>query len=142
MTGVRSLVWIGLAIAGLAAVWILLVDAPFSHDVRIDASDPWAIGNSEGAFAYAGQAITVLEGSARLRFNPLTADGLLEFELLPNEALLGLLGNEPSEESIVLRTRLERADGFWIDRTVHGDSGVGDSRLPEIPAQYAGSGEF
>jgi len=135
----RALFWIGLA-ASLAAVWLILV--LFPSDVRFDADNPLAVGNSEDAFAYVGEGVHTIEGTATLRIDTDMNSGILEVTLSPDEALAALLDSASPEYSVVLRMRIERANNVWMDRTVHGDTGIGDSRLPETYALYAGSGSF
>ena len=138
----RGLFWIGVAVAVLAAAWLVLTLVPFSSDVRFEAETPWVVGNSEDAFAYAGEGVRTIEGTATLRLDPNMNSGILEVTLLPDEALAALLDGANSEYSAVLRMRIERADNVWIDRTVHGDTGIGDSRLPETNVLYASFGSF
>lgn len=142
MTSARSLFWMSLVGAGLAVAWLLLVLLPSSSDVRYEAQEPWAVGNTEDAFAYAGGGVPVIQGTANLRLDPDSGKGILEFDLLPDDALTALIDDEMPKRSIVLRMKLERADGVWSDQTIHGHSGTGDSRLPETHALYAGSGRL
>lgn len=142
MIDARSLLWMGLVAAGLAAAWLLLAVIPLSGDIRFEAQEPWSVGTAEDAFAYAGEGVRAIQGTAALRIDPITSGGILEFDLSPDEALTALLDGEMPERSIVLRMRLAGADAVWIDRTVHGDSEIGESRLPAIHALYAGSGRF
>ena len=65
---------------------------------------------------------------------------MIGFSLLPDAALSPLLGELSSESSITLR--LDRANAVWTDRAIHGDTGLGDSRLPVTRAHFAGSGVF
>ena len=64
----RSLFWIGVAAVALAAAWLVIV--PIFRDVRFEAENPWAIGNSEDAFAYAGEDVHTISGTAILRIDP------------------------------------------------------------------------
>ncbi len=142
MIDARSLFRMGLVAIGLAAAWLLLVVIPLSGDIRYEAQEPWSVGTAKEAFAYAGEGVRAIQGIAALRIDPNTSRGILEFELSPDEALTALLDDETLERSFVLRMRLGGADAVWIDRTVHGDSEIGESRLPAIHALYAGSGRF
>lgn len=142
MINARSLFWVGLVAAGLAAVWFLLVFIPLSGDIRYEAHGPWAVGTADDAFAYAGEGVRVIQGTAALQIDPNTFGGILEFDLSPDDALAALLDDEIPERSIMLRLRLAGADAVWTDRTIHGDSAIGDSRLPETYILYAGSGRF
>lgn len=139
----RTDFWIVLAAVAFAAAWVFLVIVPSPAEyVRFEVKHPWAIGTSEDAFAYAGEDVHIIQGTASLRIDPDMEGSVLEIELLPDEALAAFLDGENPEHSIVLCMQLERADNIWVDRPVHGDSGIGDSRLPEILALYAGSGSF
>jgi hypothetical protein len=56
---------------------------------------------------------------------------------------LALLGEPQSAGQIVLvRMHLGQSDDIWADRIAHGDSGIGESHLPETHTQYGGSGEI
>ena len=138
----RSAFWIGLVAVGLAAAWIFLVVVPFSNDLRFEADTPWLIGNSEDAFDYAGVEARVIQGTAILQIDPHTRSGMIEFDLLPDEALAAFLGALLPKNSVVLRMQLDHADAIWTDQIIHGDSEIGDSRLPETLALHAGVGPF
>ncbi len=142
MIDARSLLWMGLVAAGLAAAWLLLAVIPFSDDIRYEAQEPWSVGTAEDAFAYAGEGVRAIQGTAALRLDPNTSGGILEFDLSPDEALTALFDDVTPKRSFVLRMQLGRADAVWIDRTVHGDSEIGESRLPATHILYAGSGRF
>ncbi|MFC2078980.1 hypothetical protein ACFLSZ_03270 [Candidatus Bipolaricaulota bacterium] len=138
----RNLFWLGLAAAALVAAWLLAVIVPFFGNVRFDGEDPWAVGSIEDPFAYAGEGVRTIEGTAALRIDPNSTNGILEIELLPDEALAVVLAGQLPERSVVLRLQLRNATTLWADRSIHGDSGIGDSRLPAIHALHAGSGKF
>lgn len=139
--------WIGFAGALLVAAWLLRPDHhPFSQQlegsIQYEAWGPWAIGDENNAFAYAGKGVRVIEGTARLQLDPDTERGLLECTLSPDPALARLTGDDETGHSVVLRMAIEHADDVWMDRTIHGDTRVGDSRLPGTFATLAGSGTF
>lgn len=138
----RTLFWIGLAVAAIAAAWLVVAPVLIVPNDLFDAATPLAIGGSEDAFDYAGEAIRTLEGSARLIVDPKTANGSLKITLMPNEALDTILSSKSAGRGITLRLDLRHAIALWTDRQVHGDSGIGDNRLPETYALYAGSGDF
>lgn len=142
MIDTRGLFWMALVAAGLAAAWFLLVFIPLSGDIRYEAHGPWAVGTAEDAFAYAGEGMRVIQGTAALQIDPNTSGGILEFDLSPDEALTALLDDEMPKRSIMLRMRLADSDDVWTDRTIHRGSEIGDSRLPETYILYAGSGRF
>jgi hypothetical protein len=134
--------WIGLAVAAVAAAWIVLGPTLVAPIEQFDATTPWVIGNSEDAFDYAGETIRILEGSVQLLVNPETANGALKIALAPNESLDVILSGQSPKHDITLRLDLRHAIAVWINRQVHGDSGIGDNRLPGTFALYAGSGDF
>ena len=139
----RTDFWIGLAAVAFAAAWIFLLILPsLTEYVRFEAENPWAIGNSEDAFAYAGEGVHIIQGTASLDIDRDIEGGIFEIELSHYAALAAFLDGENPQHSIVLRMRIEHADDVWADRPIHGHSGIGDSRLPEILALYAGSGSF
>lgn len=138
----RTLFWVGLVAAALAAAWFVVVINPFSSELRFEAKHPWVIGNEEDPFAYAGDILHPVDGTVLLRMDQKSASGLLEVKLRPDGALLPWLNADSPNQSLMLRIRFAQADENWRDRTVHGNSEVGESRLPEIHAQLAGSGSF
>jgi hypothetical protein len=71
----RTLFWIGLAVAVVAAAWLVLSLVPMPSNVHYEAANPWEIGNSEDAFDYAGEDAQLIEGTARLRFDLSTPRG-------------------------------------------------------------------
>jgi hypothetical protein len=140
--------WIGLAGALLVAAWLLRQDhhtflQQLEGSIQYEAWGPWAIGDEGDAFAYAGKRVRAIEGTASLRFDPDTGRGLLECTLAPDPDLVSrLTGDGETEHSVVLRMAIDHADYVWTDRTIHGDTRVGDSRLPGTFATFAGSGTF
>lgn len=138
----RTLFWIALAVAAVAAAWLVLGPILAVQLEQFDAASPWVIVDSEDAFDYAGETVRILEGSARLLVDPKTANGTLMITLMPDEALGAILSGESPDRGIILRLDLRHAITLWTDRQVHGDSGIGDNRLPETFALYAGSGDF
>ena len=137
--------WIVLAAVALAlaGAWIVLTPTPTLdpiETIKFEAHDPWIIGNTDDAFAYAGEGVRTVQGTATLQIDPTTATGMIEFSLQPDAALTSLLGELSPESSITLK--LDRADAVWTDHAIHGDTDLGDSRLPVTHAHFAGSGNF
>ncbi|MFC2095748.1 hypothetical protein ACFLSW_04845 [Candidatus Bipolaricaulota bacterium] len=138
----RTLFWVGLVAAAMAAAWLLFIGNPLSTDTRFEARNPRIIGSVEDAFDYAGENVHEIDGTATLRMNDNPVKGMIEIDLLLDGALLPWLIPDNSEHSVVLRMRLEHADKNMRDASVHGDSEDGESRLPQIQALYAGLGNF
>ena len=139
---IRTLLWIGLAVAAVAAAWIVLGPTPVEAIEQFDATTPWVLGNSEDGFDYAGETIRILEGLVQLLVDPETINGSLEITLKPDAALDVILSGQSSKRDITLRLDLRHAIAVWSHRQVHGDTGIGDNRLPGTFARYAGSGDF
>lgn len=144
----KNNVWIVLAAVALAfaAAWVFLTPSPTTdpiETIQFRAQDPWIVGDTDDAFAYAGEGVRTIQGTATLRIDPETTAGMLEFTLQPDEALAALLeGDASPESSILLLMQLDRSDAVWTDRAINRGTDIGDSRLPRTHATYAGSGSF
>jgi len=136
----RNLFWIGLTVAAVAAAWLVLSLIPMPSSVHYEASNPWAIGNSEDAFDYAGEDTRRIEGTARLRFDLSTKHAEIEIQLMPLNTLALLREPQSASQIVLVRMHLGQSDDIWADRTANGDSGIGEPRLPETYTQYGGSG--
>jgi hypothetical protein len=137
------------AVAAVAAIWLLFAVLPDPSvptldypTIRIDATDPWLIGNTVDAFSYAGDNVRILQGAVSLEIDPITLQGRIEFMLLPDDALAVLTADMPAENSVILRMQLEQADAVWTHRAINKASDVGDARLPMTQSRYGGSGTF
>ena len=139
----NTTVWIVLAALALAGAWFFLTPTPEpTAFIEFEAHDPWIIGSTDDAFAYAGEDVRAIEGIATLQIDPDTDNGVIEFALQPSDFLAVLLGDGSPDRPIVLRMQLKQADAIWTDTDIYGDSAIGDSRLPMTHILYAGSGTF
>lgn len=136
----RTLFWIGLAVAAVTAAWLFLI--PMPGRVHYEASNPWEIGNSEDVFDYVGEDAKLVEGTARLRFDVSTSRGEIEIQLMPLNTLALLREPQSAGQIVLVRMHLGQFDAIWEDRVAHGDSGIGESRLPETHTEYGGSGKI
>lgn len=140
--------WIVLAVAALAfaAIWAFLTPPPtpdpIIETVTFEAHNPWMFGNTDDAFSYAGDVVRTVQGTAMLQMSSETNNGTIAFSLPFTEELAVLLGGVVPETSVALRMELDHADAMWTDLPIHGDTGIGDSRLPVTHAHVAGSGNF
>ena len=134
----RALFWIALAAAALGIVWLVL--SPIL--MHYEASNPWEIGNSEDAFDYAGEDVKPIEGTARLRFDVSTEHAEIEIQLMPLNTLTLLREPQSAGQIVLVRMHLGQSDAIWADCVAHGDSGIGESRLPETHTEYGGSGKI
>ena len=132
----------GLAVAAIAAAWLILSLIPMPGSVHYEASNPWEIGNSEDAFDYAGEDARLIEGTARLHFDLSTKHAEIEIRLMPLNTLALLREPHSVGQIVLVRMHLGQSDDIWADRTAYGDSGIGESRLPETHTQYGGFGEI
>jgi len=145
--------WIGLAAIALAiaAGWLILTILPNPNDsltdadqreIRLQAENPWMIGDPEDAFDYAGESVRTISGIANLVIDPDTDRGTIEFTLYPDERLAALLKIDAPESPITLRMQLSESSVVWTNQRINRGTGFGDSRLPVTHALYAGDGEF
>ncbi len=144
--------WIALCalIIIAAAAWLVIPILPDdlpSQDgdgaaVQFDTADPWVIGDASDAFAYAGDPVRTLSGSATLQINPVTHRGIVAFRLSPDADIAQQLGIELPSDSLVLRLTINPTTTLWTDVSIHKGTQIGDSRLPVTHALYAGSGQF
>jgi hypothetical protein len=140
----RSLVWIAAAIALVGALFWLVPDGNTVSDPVQDwsAVDPWIIGPvDDDAYDYAGDAARTLEGGrATLSIDPTTNTGTLSVTLPVDAQASLVLADVQTPSATVLHQTISSDVLLWIDIPVHGETGVGDARLPETTAQIAGEG--
>jgi hypothetical protein len=144
MTNLRSLLWLAVGVAVVVAGWLLIAPRVSPVEWRITVGSPRLIGDSRDPFAYAGGD----------RVRPVTGSGSLRIAV-GGRATLRLSTESPEphaplslrDGAIVGRNWDLVSDGggsseVWSETPFHGDSGIGDARLPETKALIAGQGRF
>ena len=141
-----------LLLAGIVAVagwwlWTTVDRHPMSDPVwEAEANDPILVGTPADPFAYTGgDAIRPTEGTARLHLA--APDALVSLSttiLLPEDLGLILPGHdEPLTGVFDLHFLSDPEPGeteeIWREVSLHGDTGLGDPRLPETHARIAGT---
>jgi len=155
-TGQILLLTLAVAAAGLAA-WLFLgsgwprgdagnasggviVEAP---QWRIDAGTPLLVGDLKDPFAYAGgDATRLLEGSARLGFDPEVASGNLRASIALDGSVAVLADSIDPSSMLELDGELTARNIAAIDQMIHGETGLGDPNLPEARAILAGTADL
>lgn len=135
--------------AALAAiggfVWWALDTRPLAvPDWEIEAENPWWIGTSGDPFAYAGgDPVEAVAGSARIAQAPDDEAPTLHASIgLPEARPWPWDDQRPEDQAsdrIVQLSNMIQIEQ-WEDVSIHGDTGLGDSRLPETHARLAGRG--
>ncbi len=146
---IRPLYWFGIAVLVLIAV-SRIEPARISGLLPItprtetwSAERPWLIGSPEDPFSYEGRSAVRLEGDATLRMSSALDHGRLSVELPASEALGGIWDvAQTAQERIEIAFSWRGADALVSDHMIHSATGLGDARLPETFALFAGSGPF
>ena len=135
--------------AALAAiggfVWWALETRPLAvPEWAIEAENPWWIGTSEDPFAYAGgDSVELVAGSARIAQAPDEETPTLRASIrLPESRPWPWdeqLPEAQNSDRIVQLSNMIQIEQ-WEDVSIHGDTGLGDSRLSETHARLAGHG--
>jgi len=132
-----------LAVAGWLAIRSVTESITLSTGWEAIAGDPLLIGDSADPFAYAGDdGVRAIDGDARLQLTKAEQHGLVRVTVaLDEEARLGPT-DRPWIGNLTLRSRIDENAQVWNDVTVHGETGLGDPRLPETEARLAGESRF
>lgn len=132
-----------LAVIG-ALVWWAVDTRPLAPPVwEIEAENPLLIGTRENPFAYTGgNGVQPVDGSARLAQDPDEEAPTLHASIHVPEAIALPWWNAASsgDVDLVLRLNEDAPIDRWEDVAIHGDTGVGDPRLPQTHARFAGHG--
>ncbi len=144
MGNLRTLIWLGIGIALAVAGWFLVAPLVVPPDWSIAAEEPRVIGHSDDAFSYNGEgSIRPVAGEGRLRIAT-NGQGSLRLSLRTSEAdpPLSLREGALVGENWTLIASVGPISDVWISVPVHGDTGIGDNRLPETVALIAGRSQF
>jgi len=143
----RVLLFIGIALTAGWLLWMsidqgLPLTAP-DWDVRAEGAA--LIGDTGDRFAYTGgSAVRPIVGSARLRLFADGSAGTIRFSLRVTEGIQGILlpSGETAFGELTLTARLRPEAPTWFDVVIHGESDLGDGRLPQTRAPIAGTTSF
>jgi hypothetical protein len=141
----KPLLWLAVALAALAAGWLLLAPAPQSDGWRISAESAYVVGDSLDPFVYAGgDAIRRVSGSATIRLAEVGGDGTvrLSIEAPEGAAPLTLRDGSVVGRSWDLVSSVDASTELWVETSIHGNTEIGEQRLPETIARLAGAGSF
>ena len=133
-----------LAIAG-GLVWLALEPRPLAVPVwEVEAESPLLIGTPDDPFAYTGgDHVHPIAGSARIFQAPDTDAPALRASIrLPESQDLPWDAWPAEDADLVLQLGEDGHIERWEDVPIHGDTNVGDPRLPETHAQLAGRGRL
>jgi len=144
MTNLRSLVWLAVGVAVITAGWLLIAPRALPAGWQIAVGSPRLIGNSRDPFAYAGgDSVLTVAGSGSLRIAIGGRQTLwLSIESPEPHAPLSLRDGGIVGRSWDLASGGDGPGEVWSEAPFHGDSGIGDARLPETAALIAGQGRF
>jgi len=145
MSGSRSILLIALAFLALGA-WFLLdsLSGPFGGDGwKAFGEDPCVIlGSNEDRFAYAGGAgVRPVDGSLTFTWRAKDDVGSIQITLEAPSDVDFPFEAAPGDE-ILIRCIIGPDDAVQSDVTAHGNSGIGEPRLPETRALFVGTGRF
>ena len=133
------------AIGGV--VWWAVETRPLAvPDWEIEAENPLIIGTPEDPFAYAGgDSVESATGSARIAQAPGEETPTLHASIsLPDGVGWPWDESSPGETETGAERTLRLSNyahiEHWDDVAIHGESGLGDPRLPETYARLAGRG--
>jgi len=141
----KPLFWLAVGLAAIVVGWLLIAPDPAPDAWRIDANPPRIVGDAADPFAYAGgDALRTVSGSATIRLAKGGSDGTvrLSAEVAEADPSLSLRDGAIVGRSWALVFPIDEAATVWIDTSIHGDTGIGDRRLPETTARLAGAGPF
>ena len=144
MTSLRSLFWLAVGAAVVVAGWLLITPYIFPSDWRIAVESPRVIGDSSDPFAYAGgDSVRPVAGSGTLRIAA-GGRGTVRFSIEPSESdpHLSLRDGSIVGREWDITSSVDGSAKVWIDTLVHGDTGLGEARLPETTALIAGRSRF
>jgi hypothetical protein len=146
MTHLRSLLWLVIGLTAIVAGWLLIkphVSLPLA-EWQIAVETPSVVGDSRDPFAYAGgHTVRPVTGSGSLR---IAAGGRgtlrLSAESPEPQAPLTLRDGSIVGRSWDLVSDIDGSTEVWSNAPFHGNSGIGDARLPETMALIAGQSHF
>jgi len=144
MTNLRSLLWLAVGAAAIVAGWLLIAPHVVPVEWWIRAESPRVVGDSIDPFVYAGgESVRPVAGSASLRIAASSRGTIrISIEPLESDPPLSLRNASIAGRSWDLVSAVADSDEVWTGTPFHGDSGVGDARLPETTVLIAGRSGF
>lgn len=144
MTNLRSLLWLGVGAAVVVAGWLLIAPHVVPVEWWIRAESPLVVGDSIDSFVYAGgESVRPVAGSGSLRIAA-SGRGTIRVSLQPLESdpSFSLRDGSIVGRSWDLVSGVGDSSEVWTETPFHGNSGIGDTRLPETIALIAGQSGF
>ncbi len=140
----KALLWLAVGLAAIVAGWLLLAPHALRSEWQVHAALPYIVGDSIDPFVYnGGDALRPVLGSADVR---LSGDGTgairLSIEAPDPTTPLTLRDGSVVGPTWELVSSVDDSNDLWFDTLVHGDTGIGDGRLPETRAWIAASSRF
>ncbi len=145
MTNLRSLLWLAVGAAVIVAGWLLIAPHVFPAEWQISAESPRVVGDSIDPFVYAGgNLVRPVAGSATVRLAGTDTHGTvrLSIESPEPDPPLSLRDGSIVGRSWDLVSSVDGSAEVWTETPFHGDSGIGDARLPETIILIAGQSGF
>ena len=145
MTDLRSMLWLAIGAAVIVAGWLLLAPHVLPVEWQIGAESPRIVGDSIDPFVYAGgNLIRAVAGSATVRLAGTEPNGTVRLSIESPEPALPLSLRDGSivGRSLDLVSSVDASAEVWTETPFHGDSGIGDARLPETTALIAARSGF
>ncbi len=145
MTNLRSLLWLAVGFAVIVAGWLLIAPHVFPVEWQISAESPRVVGDSIDPFVYSGgDLVRPVAGSATVRLAETNTDGTVRLAIESSEPgpPLSLLDGSIVGRSWDFVSSVDGSGEVWTETPFHGDSGIGDARLPETIVLIAGQSGF
>jgi len=145
MTNLRSLLWLAVGAAVIVAGWLLVAPHVFPVKWQISAESPRVVGDSIDSFVYAGgDLVRPVAGSATVRLPETNTYGTVRLSIESSEPgpPLSLRDRSIVGRSWDLVSSVNGSAKLWTETPFHGDSGIGDTRLPETTVLIAGQSGF
>jgi hypothetical protein len=144
MTNLRSLLWLAVGAAVIVVGWLLMPHV-LPAEWQIRAESPRVVGDSIDPFVYAGgNLVRPVAGSAAVRLAGTDTDGTVRLSIESPEPAppLSLRSGSIVGRSWDLVSSVDGSAEVWTETPFHGNSGIGDARLPETTALIAGRSGF
>ena len=145
MSVLRALFWLAVGAAVAVAGWLLIAPpvSPPSVEWEVAGASPRLVGDPTDPFAYAGGALVrPVSGSAVVRITDEGGAVHLSIESSEPSPPLSMLDGSGVGRSWDLHSDIDGSADLSFETLVHGDTGLGEKRLPETAARLAGESRF
>ena len=145
MTNLRSLLWLAVGAAVIVASWLLIAPDVVPIEWQISAESPRVVGDSTDSFVYAGgDLVRPVAGSAAVRLAETKMSGTVRLSIQSPDSgsFFSLSDGSIVGRSWDLVSDIDDSSEVWTETPFHGDSGLGDTRLPETTVLIAGRSRF